>query len=247
MTRVGRPTSSGRADAGRRLGQVLMVDRDRAGMTRAALAIRARVALNTVMAIEQGRVADPGFFTVTALARGLGMSSDELLRRIQQQRSAYGIDHDVSSGEGMTRGLISIGYEGRDLVDLVAELQRTGADILIDVRLNAISRRPGFSKTALNRALTEAGIEYRHFRDLGNRKENRPGFQQKTDSPGRQSFRTGLSEPRARDQLDALAELASTRVVAVFCVERDEETCHRQIVIEAVRALDIAVPVLAAT
>jgi uncharacterized protein (DUF488 family) len=113
--------------------------------------------------------------------------------------------------------------------------------------LNAISRRPGFSKTALSRALAEAGIEYRHFRDLGNPKENRPGFREKTESPGRRSFRTGLSDPRARGQLDVLADLASTRVVAVFCVERDEETCHRQIVIEEVRALDIAVPVMAAT
>jgi hypothetical protein len=32
------------------------------------------------------------------------------------------------------------------------------------------------SKTALERALTEAGIAYEHRRDLGNPKTNRSGF-----------------------------------------------------------------------
>lgn len=42
--------------------------------------------------------------------------------------------------------LFSVGYEGRDLSDFVELLQENGVTVLLDVRLNAISRKPGFSK-----------------------------------------------------------------------------------------------------
>jgi hypothetical protein len=43
-------------------------------------------------------------------------------------------------------------------------------------RTSPISRKRGFGKTALRAALAEVGIAYEHRPELGNPKENRPGF-----------------------------------------------------------------------
>ncbi|WTY53947.1 DUF488 domain-containing protein [Micromonospora sp. NBC_01412] len=42
--------------------------------------------------------------------------------------------------------------------------------------MTPISRKRGFSKSALSQALATQGIVYEHRRELGNPKENRPGF-----------------------------------------------------------------------
>ena len=41
----------------------------------------------------------------------------------------------------------SLGYEGRDLVELLLAVSLLSVDVVVDVRLNAISRKKGFSKT----------------------------------------------------------------------------------------------------
>jgi len=134
-------------------------------------------------------------------------------------------------------GLVSIGYEGRDIDGFVEEL--TGADVaaVVDVRLTPLSRKPGFSKTKLGARLSEAGIDYRHLRALGNPKENRPAFRDGRVEEGRARFRTLLEEPDAVAALSVLAERASRQRVAVLCFERDEHHCHRKVVLDKVREL----------
>ena len=72
--------------------------------------------------------------------------------------------------------MIGIGYEGCDLAEFIERLRLSSVTLLVDVRLNPISRKRGFSKTALSGALADAGIAYDHMRSLGNPKWNRPGF-----------------------------------------------------------------------
>lgn len=60
--------------------------REQAGLTQLELATRAEVSEATVRKIEQGRVVEPGFFTVMALLRELGATPEELER-------AAGKDH----------------------------------------------------------------------------------------------------------------------------------------------------------
>ena len=69
--------------------------------------------------------------------------------------------------------LATIGYEKCTPEDFVATLQVRRIDVLIDIRERAQSRRPGFSKTGLSKAITEAGIEYIHLRELGDPKAGR--------------------------------------------------------------------------
>jgi uncharacterized protein (DUF488 family) len=129
--------------------------------------------------------------------------------------------------------LIGVGYQGRTADELVAHLQALHVTRLVDVRLNPISRKPGLSKTALARALADAGIVYEHRRELGNPKTNRVGF---AGSPTEQAdararYRDILHQPQADDALNNLAEAGRRERVAVLCFEADQSRCHRDLVL----------------
>lgn len=132
--------------------------------------------------------------------------------------------------------LFSVGYEGRDLDEFVRLLRAHGVTVLLDVRLNAISRKPGFSKTRLTAALADAGIGYRHARALGNPKDNRAPFHSADPRPGLRVFRALLASDDAGMELGHLAELLGAERVAVFCFERDHDRCHRQVVVDRAAA-----------
>jgi uncharacterized protein (DUF488 family) len=124
-----------------------------------------------------------------------------------------------------TKTIVSIGYEQRDIDELVELLRSEEVELLVDVRLNAISRKRGFSKTALAAALKEAGIEYRHERALGNPKPNRDPFRRGEDS-ARHRYEEHLRD-HAGLVHDELVELAETVRLALLCFERDHASCHR--------------------
>lgn len=127
--------------------------------------------------------------------------------------------------------LVSVGYEGVDLDAFIQDLLDQGVEVLVDVRLNAISRRRGFSKAALSTALAQAGIEYRHLRALGNPTSNRAAFSGQDRNLGRQRYRGLLKEPDAQEALTELDDLRQERVTAVLCFERDEVACHRHVIV----------------
>jgi uncharacterized protein (DUF488 family) len=129
--------------------------------------------------------------------------------------------------------LFSVGYEGRNLDELVTLLREHQVTVLLDVRLNAVSRKPGFSKQRLRAALEEAGIEYRHARALGNPKDNREPFHTGDTARGARRFRALLTSDQAGLELGYLAELLTSERVAVFCFERDHDRCHRQVILDA--------------
>lgn len=56
-----------------RLRDALRGAREQHGISQQDLATRAGVAIGTVRAVETGRVVEPGFFTVLALAEALGL------------------------------------------------------------------------------------------------------------------------------------------------------------------------------
>jgi uncharacterized protein (DUF488 family) len=127
----------------------------------------------------------------------------------------------------MTMPVFSVGYEGRRLHQVVDDLVTAGVEVLVDVRLTPLSRKPGFSKRALSRALEDAGIEYLHFPELGNPRDNRDGFRARTPQ-AIAAYRAVLESPPARERLSRLRDLTHQRAVALLCFEADPERCHRQ-------------------
>ena len=127
--------------------------------------------------------------------------------------------------------LVSVGYQGRSLENFVRLMQEHQVGTVIDVRLNPVSRKPGFSKTAISEALTEAGIGYRHERALGNPKDNRQPFRQGLAS-ARERYRNHLSNSAAGLCYE-ISALAAYQRIALLCYESDHNECHRSCIVEA--------------
>jgi uncharacterized protein (DUF488 family) len=133
-----------------------------------------------------------------------------------------------------------IGYEGLTLDAFISKLRIRGVQTLVDVRLNAISRKRGFSKRALAEALGEADIAYVHLSVLGNQRDNRAGYGELDSDLAREvrdRFRQELQSEAAAKALREVADLAQAGELALFCYEQDEQHCHREQVLEQVRLL----------
>ena len=87
------------------------------------------------------------------------------------------------------------------------------------------------SKVKLSDRLREAGIEYRHVPAFGNPRENRSAFRAGR-ADARQRYAAHLAQQG--DELAWLAGQAQQRVVALLCLERRHDECHRSTVVEAV-------------
>jgi uncharacterized protein (DUF488 family) len=128
--------------------------------------------------------------------------------------------------------LVTVGYEGRSVLEVVDLLDAAGVSVLVDVRLTPLSRKPGLSKRGLAQQLADAGIEYMHLRSLGNPKDNRDGFR-RGEPASWQRFRAVLSGDEGRDGLDQVRQLMRIgHTVALLCFEHDHDSCHRSLIVE---------------
>jgi uncharacterized protein (DUF488 family) len=141
----------------------------------------------------------------------------------------------------MRTGIVSIGYEGRSVEELLDILEANLVEVLVDVRLNPISRKRGLSKTALREALDKRGIGYVHERDLGNPKDNREPFVTGDLPRGRRRYFARLDNSAAFDRVMGLVR---AHTVALLCFEHDERQCHRQCIVERALARDSSVRVV---
>ena len=121
--------------------------------------------------------------------------------------------------------IVSIGYEGRSVEELISLLIQNDVFLLVDVRENPVSRKPGLSKRRFSELLREVGIGYRHERSLGNPKENRDAFRA-GDPAARDYFEEHLDNG-ASEALSSVRDMAVTRRVALLCYEHDSNQCHR--------------------
>lgn len=124
--------------------------------------------------------------------------------------------------------LYTIGYEGRTPAELAELLRRSGVVRVVDVRQLPLSRKPGFSKSALAAFLTSRGVEYVGFPKLGTPPAIRIHYKKSGDFA--RLKRDYL--PYLRTQapaLEELRELAAQGGCALLCFERDPAKCHRSI------------------
>lgn len=127
--------------------------------------------------------------------------------------------------------ILTIGYEGVSLTNFIATLKAHRVRQVLDVRELAMSRRRGFSKTALSLALAGAGISYAHEPALGTPRWLRHRLRDDGNVAGfRKDFRRQLAAKRP--VLDSLAGSLSGRV-ALLCYERNPLECHRSLVAAA--------------
>lgn len=134
----------------------------------------------------------------------------------------------------MTSPIFTIGYEKATVEEVIAALTGAGVTQLVDVRALPLSRRPGFSKTALAGALAEAGIGYRHLKPLGTPKEGRDAARKGDRATLMRVYKGQLELPEAQAAAAIMLEAASEAPTALLCFERDPALCHRSLLLAAV-------------
>lgn len=127
----------------------------------------------------------------------------------------------------------TIGYEQATVPAVIAALEQAGVELLVDVRALPLSRRPGFSKSALAQALGEAGISYRHMKPLGTPADGRAAARAGDHAALVRIYAGQLELPEAMAAAGELAGLAGERRVALLCYERDAGQCHRRLLCDA--------------
>ena len=129
--------------------------------------------------------------------------------------------------------IFTIGYEQATQTAVVAALREAGVEVLADIRYLPLSRRPGFSKSALRAAVEEAGIGYRHFKHLGTPAEGRAAARRHDHAELARIYAGQLELPEALAQMAELRSLAEDRKVALLCYERNAAECHRALLYDA--------------
>jgi uncharacterized protein (DUF488 family) len=132
--------------------------------------------------------------------------------------------------------LLTIGYQGCVVDQVVATLVRAEAALLLDVRAVPQSRKPGFSKRQLAAALDQAGIAYVHLPGLGTPKPGRDAVRAGHPERMEAIFRDHMRSDRALSDLARATGLAMERRTCLLCFERDHTTCHRRLVAEMISA-----------
>ena len=144
-------------------------------------------------------------------------------------------DGSTSSPQGYV--LYTIGYEVRGIEEFVDRLKEFGVTRLIDVREIPLSRKKGFSKTALGQRLKDESIEYVHYKALGSPSEMRHKLRADWDYD---YFFKAYSEYLSQNQ-DAIVEVhryVTDGVNCIMCFERFPEKCHRSAVAKKVKEYD---------
>ncbi len=133
--------------------------------------------------------------------------------------------------------LLTIGYQGRTLSELVGRLVRHEVRVLIDVRESARSRRPEFNERRLAEAVTGRGISYLHVPNLGSKAAARHDLYASGDFERFAGLYLSYVRRWRLPEMKELCRLIGREgVVCILCYEADHEHCHRSIVArEAIR------------
>ena len=135
----------------------------------------------------------------------------------------------------------TIGYEGSEIERFTATLIGAGIRQLADVREVALSRKKGFSKTALRLHLHRAGIEYLHFRNLGDPKAGREAARNGKHQLFRSIYLQHLDGGNAQEALASLATVAAGEATCMMCFERNPAECHRTLIGERLGLLGFSI------
>lgn len=137
----------------------------------------------------------------------------------------------------------TVGYEGVALKQFIERLRLADVQLVVDVRDVPLSRKRGFSKTALSVALSEAGLQYLHIRELGCPKPIRDQYR----LDGDWKRYTAAFMAHLRQQAAAVRDLAAVcrrSTAALLCYEADSTRCHRTYVARAVAGVVVGARVV---
>jgi uncharacterized protein (DUF488 family) len=138
----------------------------------------------------------------------------------------------------------TIGHSTREIDKFISALEANEIKLIADVRLLPGSKRnPQFNRESLAESLSERGIGYEHFPELGGRRKPKPdsrntawrneAFRGYADHMETEGFREGVNR---------LVDLASkVGPTALMCAEAVWWRCHRALISDFLKARGIEV------
>ncbi len=123
---------------------------------------------------------------------------------------------------------MTLGYEGMATGEFVQTLRQSKVRTVVDVRFLPLSRKKGFSRTALTSLLEQNNIAYTSLRTLGTPPEMRKHYKESGDYRWLAVHYLWY----LRSQGDVIAELYELAVAGgccLLCYEHEPSTCHRAI------------------
>ena len=137
----------------------------------------------------------------------------------------------------MSRQLLSVGYEGTTIDKFIANLLSNEIECVLDVRAVPLSRKSGFSKTALAEKLERAQIRYVHLRELGAPKPLREELKLTGDYSTffKAMDRRLAGKPEAIES--AYAHVTKQKC-CLMCFEHLATQCHRSVVAKRIKIRD---------
>ena len=124
----------------------------------------------------------------------------------------------------------TVGHSTRKIDIFIALLKENGIKLVADVRMYPGSKRyPQFGREALAKSLSEAGIRYEHFPELGGRRKAKPDS--KNTAWRNEMFRGYADYMETEDfqkDIERLVDLAEkSGPTAIMCAEAVWWRCHR--------------------
>lgn len=137
----------------------------------------------------------------------------------------------------------TVGHSILSIEDFIARLQAFEIALLVDVRSFPGSRRyPHFNKENLSTALTDAGIPYQHFRELGGRRRARPdSLNMAWRNESFRGYADYMETEEFREGVERLMDLAAKQRVAIMCSEAVWWRCHRSMISDYLKVKGIEV------
>lgn len=126
--------------------------------------------------------------------------------------------------------IFTIGYEGANVDQLVETLLNLKIEVLADVRELPLSRKKGLSKNSLAERLKCEGIEYTHYKKLGDPKPGRDAAKSGDFVTFERIFYDHMSKSDTQAALGDLLKVASDKLTCMMCFERCAINCHRSII-----------------
>lgn len=125
-------------------------------------------------------------------------------------------------------GLFTLGYEGLSIDRYLDVLISHSIIALVDVRKNPVSRKFGFSKNRLEKAVENVSISYIHIPELGVPSDMRHALSSREDYTRLFTTYSTKILPANQDALELLHSIVKSKTrVALTCFEEEPTCCHR--------------------
>lgn len=129
------------------------------------------------------------------------------------------------------KAIYTIGHSVHPVDAFVEMLTSFRITQLADIRsVPRSGRHPQFNRDALQRSLTEAGIQYIHIPALGGRRQVASRESSAKHVSGLQGYAAHMQSDEFKGGIEQLLEMATRVNMAYMCAEANWRNCHRSMV-----------------